>query len=288
MVFYVSVQFSRSVVSDSSRPHEPQHARPPCPSPTPRVYPNPCPLSRWCHPTISSSVVCFSSCLQSFPASGSFLMSQLFASGAKVLEFQLQHESFQWTPRTDLLAIYRKMQKFELSEIIALIYTSAIWGQYPAFFTSWAPLGLMVGSGYSLMAAFFPSWVPSGLTTSACLAAAIVNVCRELSDKEICLQMSEMWVRSLGQEDPLEKGMATHSSLLAWRIPCTEEPDGLHSVGLQRVRHDWMTNFHTHSTGSGGDISFISLSIHLPWSFFFKWFLKYKHILFRNRKTNAY
>ena len=61
-----SVQFSRSLVSDSLQPHEPQHARPPCPSPTPRVYPNSCPLSQWCHPTISSSVIPFSSCLQSF------------------------------------------------------------------------------------------------------------------------------------------------------------------------------------------------------------------------------
>ena len=77
------VQFSHSVMSDSLRPHEPQHARPPCPSPTPRVHPNPCPLGRWCHPTISSSVVPFSSCPQSFPASGSFQMSQLFASGGQ-------------------------------------------------------------------------------------------------------------------------------------------------------------------------------------------------------------
>ena len=75
-----SVQFSHSVVSDSLWPHEPQHTRPPYPSPTPRVYPNPCPLSRWCHPTISSSVIPFSFCPQSFPASGSFQMSQLFAS----------------------------------------------------------------------------------------------------------------------------------------------------------------------------------------------------------------
>ena len=78
-----SVQFSRSVVSDSLRPHEPQLARPPCPSPTVGVYPNPCPLSRWCHPTISSSVVPFSSWPQSFPASGSFPMSQLFAWGGQ-------------------------------------------------------------------------------------------------------------------------------------------------------------------------------------------------------------
>ena len=74
---------SLSVVYDSLRPHEPQHARPPCPSPTPGVYPNSCPLSWWCHPTISSSVVPFSSHPQSFPASGSFQMSQLFASGSQ-------------------------------------------------------------------------------------------------------------------------------------------------------------------------------------------------------------
>ena len=78
-----SVQFSRSVVSESLRPHEPQHARPPCPSQTPRVYSNSCPLSRWCHPAISSSVVPFSSCLQSLPVSGSFPMSQLFTSGGQ-------------------------------------------------------------------------------------------------------------------------------------------------------------------------------------------------------------
>ena len=78
-----SVQFSRSVVSDSLWPHELQHARPPCPSPTPGVYPNPCPLSWWCHLTISNSVVPSSSCPQSFPVSGSFQMSQLFASGGQ-------------------------------------------------------------------------------------------------------------------------------------------------------------------------------------------------------------
>ena len=79
----VSVQFSRSVVSDSLRPHEPQHARPPCPSPTPRVHPNPCPSSWWCYPAISSSVVPFFSHLQSFPASGSFQMNQFFACGGQ-------------------------------------------------------------------------------------------------------------------------------------------------------------------------------------------------------------
>jgi len=74
------LQFNCSVVSDSLRPPQPQHARPACPSLTSRVYPNSCPWSQWCHPTISSSVIPFSSLLQSFPASGSFQRSQLFAS----------------------------------------------------------------------------------------------------------------------------------------------------------------------------------------------------------------
>ena len=77
----ISVQFSRSVVSNSLRPHELQHARPPCPSPTPGVHSNSCPLSQWCHPAISSSGVPFSSCPQSLSASESFPMSQLFAWG---------------------------------------------------------------------------------------------------------------------------------------------------------------------------------------------------------------
>ena len=80
-VLLSSVQFSRSVLSDSVWPHGLQHATPPCPSPIPRVYSNSCPLSQWCHPSISSSVVPFFSCLQSFPASGAFQMSQFFSSG---------------------------------------------------------------------------------------------------------------------------------------------------------------------------------------------------------------
>ena len=78
---FQSVQFSCSVVSDSLRPHESQHARPPCPSPILGVHSNSCPSSQWCHPAISSSVVPFSFCLQSLPVSGSFPMSQLFAWG---------------------------------------------------------------------------------------------------------------------------------------------------------------------------------------------------------------
>ena len=81
-----SIQFSRSVMSDSLWSPGLQHARPPCPSPTPEVYSDSCPLSLWCHPTISFSVIPFSSCLQSFPAAGSFLMSRFFASGVQSTE----------------------------------------------------------------------------------------------------------------------------------------------------------------------------------------------------------
>ena len=91
-----SVHFSRSVVSDSLWPHELQHSRPPCPSPTPGVYPNPCPLSRWCHPAISSSVVPFSSCPQSLLASGSFPMSQLCMRWPKYWSF-----SFNFSPSNE-------------------------------------------------------------------------------------------------------------------------------------------------------------------------------------------
>ena len=84
-----TVQFSHSVVSNSSWPHALQHARLPCPSPSPWACSKSCPSSRWCHPTISSSVVPFSSCPQSFPASGSFPVSQFFASSGQVLELQL-------------------------------------------------------------------------------------------------------------------------------------------------------------------------------------------------------
>ena len=80
---FCSVQFSHSVVSDSLQSHGLQHARPPCPSSAPGVYPNSCPLSQWCHPTISSSLVPFSSCPQSFLASGSFPVSRFFTSGGQ-------------------------------------------------------------------------------------------------------------------------------------------------------------------------------------------------------------
>ena len=112
---FSSVQFSCSVMSDSLRPHESQHARPPCPSPTPGVHPDSRPSSQWCHPAISSSVIPFSSCPQFLPASGSFPMSQLFAwggqsTGVSALASFLPKKSQSWSPseRTGWISLQSK------------------------------------------------------------------------------------------------------------------------------------------------------------------------------------
>ena len=113
-IFHFSVQLSRSVMSDSLRPHGLQHAKLPCSSPTPGIYLNPCPLIRWCHPTISSSVIPFSSRLQTFPASGCFPMKPLFSSGGQSIEVSasisaLPMNTQGWSPLgwLDLLALQR-------------------------------------------------------------------------------------------------------------------------------------------------------------------------------------
>ena len=140
-----SVQFSSSVMSDSLRPHGFQHARPPCPSPTPGVYSNSCPLSWWCQPTISSSVVPLSSLLQSSPASGSFQMSQLIASGGQSTGVSASNEysglisfSMDWL---DLLAAQGTLKsllqnKFKNINFSALsfLYWRRKWQPTPLFF----------------------------------------------------------------------------------------------------------------------------------------------------------
>ena len=103
LLWFSSIQFSRWVMSNSLQPHESQHARPNCPSPTPGVQPNSCASNRWCHPAISSSVVPFSSCPQSLPESGCFPMSQLFAWGGQSTEVSalasfLSKKSQGWSP----------------------------------------------------------------------------------------------------------------------------------------------------------------------------------------------
>ena len=138
-----SVQFSQSVMSYSLWPHGLQHTRPPCPSPIPRVYVNSCPLSRWCHPTISSFVVPFSSRLQSFPSSGSFPVSQFFASGGQsivvsastsVLPMNIQD----WFPLgwTDWISLQSKGQECSPSPQFKSISSSALSFLYGPALTS--------------------------------------------------------------------------------------------------------------------------------------------------------
>ena len=133
-----SVQFSHSVVSDSLQPHGLQHPRPPCPSPTPRVYSDACSLSRWCHPIISSFVGPFSFCPQSFPASGSFPRSQFFASGgqsigvsalASVLAVNIQDwSSLGGTGRMSLLSCIPVFLKLASTvELVGIKYISKGW-----------------------------------------------------------------------------------------------------------------------------------------------------------------
>ena len=139
-----SVQFSRSVVSDSLQPHKPQHPRPPCPTPTSVAYPNSCLLSWWCHPTISTSVNPFSFCLQSFSASGSFQMNQFFALGgqstgvsalASVLPMNIQ-ELFPlgWTGWISLL--FKRLSRVFSNPTVQKINSSALNFLYSPTLTS--------------------------------------------------------------------------------------------------------------------------------------------------------
>ena len=131
-----SVQFSHSFVSYSLRPHELQHARLPCPSPNPGVYSNSCPVSRWYHPTISSSVIPFSYWLQSFPDSRSFQCVSSSHQVAKVLEFQLQHQSFKWVFETDFPLEWTgwiPLQSRDLSRVFSNTTKASVY-QHSAFF----------------------------------------------------------------------------------------------------------------------------------------------------------
>ena len=228
---------SHSVMSDALRPHQLQHARLPCTSLSSRVCSNSCPLSRWCRPN-SSSVALLSTCPQSFPASGSFPMSQLFVSGgqstgasasASVLPMNIQN----WFPSgwTGWISLQSKGLSGVLSNTTVQKYQ---------FFSTQLITRLQALTHFCLPYSTFPggraSLVPQRLK---CLPA-----------------MLETRVWSLCWEDPLEKEMATHSSILAWRIPWRDEPGRLQSTGLQRVRHDWATSLSQH-------LAYCNLSIHV-------------------------
>ena len=254
---FSSVQFSRSVVSYSLRPHERQHARPPCPTPTTGVHPDSCPSSRWCHPAISSSVVPFSSCPQSLPASEAFPMSQLFAWGgqrirAPALVSVLPKNTQDWSPLgwTGWISLQSKGLARVFSNTTVQKHQffgaqlSSQSNSHP-YMTTGKTIALtrqnFVGKVMSLLFNMLSRLVITFLPRSKRLliswlqspSAVISLVAQRLKRLPA---MWETWVRSLGWEDPLEKEMATHSSILAWRIPWMEEPGGLQSMGLQRVR----------------------------------------------------
>ena len=137
-VFLSSVQFSHSVMPDSLRPHESQHTRPPCPSPTPRVHSDSCPSSLWCHPAIPSSVIPFSSCPQSLPASESFPMSQLFAwggqsTGVSASTSVLPKKSQGWSPSE--WTGWISLQSKRLSRVFSNTTVQASILQHSSFFT---------------------------------------------------------------------------------------------------------------------------------------------------------
>ena len=165
----VSVQFSRSVVSDSFQPQGPEHARPPCPSPTPEVYPNSCPLSQWCHPTISSSVVPFSSWLQSFSASGSFPMSQLFASGSESIRVSasasvLPVSTQDWSPLGWTGWILLQIHRYaESGEIVLLDYHAMVAIQSNFLFLCWLVSACGNSLGEALPSAAVMFRVPQSL-----------------------------------------------------------------------------------------------------------------------------
>ena len=140
--FISSIQFSCSVVSDSLCAHEPQHARPPCPSPTPGIHPNPCPLSQWRHPPISSSVVPFSSCPQSLPASGSFPVTQLFTWGGQSIGVSasasvLPVNTQDWSPLgwTGLISLQSKGLSRVFSRVYLILW---IFVKKPAIVFLWS------------------------------------------------------------------------------------------------------------------------------------------------------
>ena len=179
-------QFRCSVVSDSLQPHEPQHARPPCPSPTPGVDPNPCPLSQWCHPTISSSVISPSPpALNLSQHQGLFQWVSSSHKVAKVLEFQLQHQSFQWTPRLisfridwlDLLSVQGTLQSLlqhHSSKASILLHSAFFIVQFShSYMTSGKTIVLtrqtFVGKVLSLLFTMLSRLVITFLPKSKCL-----------------------------------------------------------------------------------------------------------------------
>ena len=245
---HFSVQFSRSVVSNSLRPHGLQHARLPCPSTTSGTCSNSRPLSRWCHPTISSSVVLFSSCLQSFPASGSFRWVSSSHQVARGLEFQLQHQSFQfqdWFPLglTGLISLQFKgllrvfsnitVQKHN-SLVLSFLYGPTLPSiRYTA---KWTFVGKVMSLLFNMLSrlviAFLPrskhlitSWLQSPSTVilepkkikSVTISIVYPSICHEVMGLDAMILGFECWVLSQLFHSPLS--FSSRESLVLRFLP---------------------------------------------------------------------
>ena len=271
-------QFSSSVVSDSLRPHEPQHTRPPCPSPTPRVHPNPCPLCRWFYPTFLSSVIPFSSCPQSFQVSGSFQMSQLSASGGQSIGISASTSvppmnTQDWSPLgwTGWISLQSKGLLQHHSSKASILRHSAFFivqlshpymttGKTIAL-TRWTFVGKVMSLLFNMLSRLVITFVPrskrlfiSWLRSPSAviwepkniksLTVSIVSpsICQEVMGLDAMILV--FWMLSFKPmiHCKMEKAMATHSSTLAWKIPCMEGPSRLQSMGSLGVGHDRATS----------------------------------------------
>ena len=240
-----SVQFSCSVVSDFLGPHGLQHARLPCPSPTPGVFSNWCPLSQWCHPTILFSVVPFSSRLQSFPASGSFQMSQLFTSGGQSIGVSasagvLPTNILDWFPLgwTGLISL---KSKGALKSLLQHHSSKASILQCSAFFIVQLSHPYMTaGKTIALTRWTFVGKVMSLLIDM--LSRLVIAFLPRSKHLLILWLQSPSAVILEPPKIKSEKAMATHSSTLAWKIPWTEEPGRLQSMGSLGVGYNWATS----------------------------------------------
>ena len=213
--YFTSVQFSHSVVSNSLRPHEPQQARLPCPSPTPRVYPNSCPLSWWCHPTISSSVIPFSSHLQSFPASGFFFffqMSQCFTQGGQsiwvsastsVLPMNTQNWFPSWFP--DILLNSNEIMCRSVQDNMRCHPST-----YPKCFFLFSSLTIIRQPDLTFI------WEPTIITASFWKLSFPGG---SAGKESACNEGDLGYLPGLGRF--LGERKAIHSSILAWRGPWT-------------------------------------------------------------------
>ena len=202
-------QFSHSVVSDSLWPHEPQHAKLPCPSPNPRVHPDPCPLSWWCHPAISSSIIPFSSCPQSFPPSGSFPVSRLFISdgqsiGVSASASVLPMNTQDWSPLgwTGWISLPSK----GLSRVFS---NTTVRLRFFFWLVSGCPVVLASTIYWNDYSSSIDKHIYFCIPTMHLMWAS--QVARQWRTH---LPIQKMQIRSLGWEDPLEEEMATHPVFL--------------------------------------------------------------------------